>query len=170
MIAVRYMPKPYVWRWFDYLLFAFILLMIVMWPVCRARAQSYVTAEFKLMSPGHDGQLPGVGRVRYYLLKEYLDLAQFDSELVLRRAEVLHLMDVETALRSELAAKDTQIQTLDGDKKLLGDRSLRLEESWQSCEVQLQKCERGAIWPYVLAITGVVVGVAAGITIIIVGK
>jgi hypothetical protein len=163
------MPKPYVWGWLDYLMFAIIVLMIVMWPVCRAKAQP-VTAEFKLLSPGHDGQVQGVGRIRYYLLKEYLELAQFDSELVLRRAEVEHLLDVETTLRSVLVTKDTQIQALVDDKQILADRSLRLEGDWQSCEQKLVECQAGSIWPYVVAISGVVLGAAAGVTIIVVGK
>jgi len=118
--------------------------------------QAQVVVTFKALPPGHDGQVQGVGRARYYLLNEYLKLAEFDSELFRLRADTKSLIDIETGLKKELEAKDVIIRTLESDKKILEDRSQRLNENWQKCEKALAACS--PIWPYVVGILGASIG------------
>jgi hypothetical protein len=121
-------------------------------------AQAQTVVAFQLMPPGHDGQVQGVGRARYYLLDEYLQLAQFDAELVKLRADVQDLTEVAAGLKRALDAKDTIIVALQADKKILADRCLRLEGSLNTCEKKLVECEGGTIWPYIVGAAGVVAG------------
>lgn len=127
-----------------------------------AIAQTVVS--FQLMPPGHDGQVQGVGRARYYLLDEYLQLAGFDSELVKLRADVQDLDTIAAGLKKALSAKDSIIQSLEADKKILADRSLRLEGNLKTCEDSLVDCSDCSIWPYVVGAVGTVLGaVGAGV-------
>jgi hypothetical protein len=165
MIAVRIMPRS-AWTWIDCLIWSLTILLFILWPLCRANAQT--TVKFEILPPGYDGQVQGVGRARYYPLKEYLELARFDSELVLRRIEADSFVQTENELRTQLNEKDIQIQSLEYDKDILRSRSLRLEESWKACETSLISASTPPIWPYIVAVTGVVVGIAAGVTIVVV--
>ena len=122
-----------------------------------AKAQTIV--EFKILPPGHDLQLKNGPRVRYYDLQEYLQLAQFDSELWVARSQVETYREIERVLQVKLAAQDGIIRALEADKRILGDRSLRLEESWQRCEKDLVAASSGSIWPYVVAAGGAVLGI-----------
>ena len=138
----------------DHLLFwllaAFLLSSCCFYNTCRA--QTVVT--FSVLPPGKDGQVQGVGRARYYLLEDYLKLAQFDSELFSLRNQVEAWKRIDMGLKQELEAKDKVILTLEDDKKLLGDRALRLDEKWKKCEVELVNAAKIPIWGYVVGATG----------------
>ena len=148
----------------DHLLFwilAAFLLSCCFYNTCRA--QTVVT--FSILPPGKDGQVQGVGRARYYLLEDYLRLAQFDSELFSARNQLELWGRVGAGLKQELEAKDAVIKTLEDDKKILGDRSLRLEDKWKTCEKELQDASSGPIWPYFLAAGGAVLGIVGAVLI-----
>lgn len=118
--------------------------------------QAQVIVQFKVLPAGHDGQVQSVGRARYYLLNEYLKLAEFDSELVKLRLDVQALTDIETGLKKELAAKDEVIRTLTDDKNILLDRTQRLSSSWQKCEKAL--ADSTTVWPYIVGAVGASMG------------
>jgi hypothetical protein len=127
----------------------------------EAYAQTVVM--FKILPPGQDGQVQGVGRARYYLLDEYLKLAEFDSELSTLRLDLKAYQGIERSLSVEILAKEKIIKTLEEDKKILADRSLRLEGNWKKCEDSLIECSP-CFWPYIVGAVGASVGlVGAGI-------
>jgi hypothetical protein len=133
---------------------------LIAWAISTAQpamAQTVVT--FQLLPPGHDGQVQGVGRARYYLLDEYLKLAKLDAEFVKMQADFQDLTMIVEGLKKALAAKDIIIQTIEDDKRLLAARGLRLEGDWQTCEKELEDCAGGSIWPYILAAGGAVLGI-----------
>jgi len=115
--------------------------------------------EFRILPPGHDLELKKGVRVRYYPLDEYLQLAQFDSELWTALRQVETYQEIERVLQTKLDAQDGIIRTLEDDKRILGDRSLRLEDSWQKCENSLAAASIGTIWPYIVAAGGTVLGI-----------
>ena len=117
------------------------------------------TIEFKLIPPGHDGQVQGVGRARYYLLDEYLKLAEFDAELVKLRFDVKDLQDIVDKQEKQLEDKDKAIATLESDKEILAKRALRLDGELDQCEKDKIELAGGPIWPYVVAIGGAVLGI-----------
>lgn len=114
--------------------------------------------EFRILPPGHDGQVEGVGRARYYYLGEYLKLAEFDHELFVLRKDMEDLQEVEAALKTILAQQGKELATLHNDIHIWKTRSQRIEESWNTCERQLQSCLTGKVWPYWLGVIGSVVG------------
>lgn len=118
-----------------------------------------VTLEFKLLPPGHDGQVQGVGRARYYLLEEYLQLNQFDQELVKLRLDVQDQVAIIDKLELQLKDKDKVISTLESDKEKLNDRVLRLDGALDQCEKDKIDLAGGPIWPYVVGAVGAVVGI-----------
>jgi hypothetical protein len=122
-----------------------------------AMAQTVVS--FQLLPPGHDGQVQGVGRARYYLLDEYLMLSKLDAEFVKMQADFQDLTMIVEGLKKALALKDTIIQSLESDKKILADRGIRLEGDWRTCEKALEDCASGPVWPYILAAGGAVLGI-----------
>jgi len=137
------------------LLATVIFIVWMLFPV-QACAQTIVT--FKLMPPGHDGQVEGVGRARYYLLEEYLQLAQFDSELVKLRMDVETLRGVNKALTDQLVAQGAVIKSLLGDVELWRGKSNRIEDRWKQCEADLVSTSSPPLWSYIVAIIGGVVG------------
>lgn len=116
------------------------------------------TIEFRILPPGHDGQIDGVGRARYFYLGEYLKLAEFDHELFVLRIDMENLRQVESALKTILAQQGKELAALRSDIQILTARSQRLEGSWDACERKLQSCLTGKKWPYWVGVIGTVVG------------
>ena len=137
----------------------YLIVLMSLLLATETRAQSFVM-EFKILPPGHETQLPGTPptRVRYYLFKEYLQLAQFDAELTKLRLDAADLTAKAEWLKKELAAKDDIIKTLEDDKRILTTRSLRLDGNWKKCEDDLVKCSSPCIWPYIVGAVGAVIG------------
>lgn len=125
-----------------------------------SEALGQTTVEFKLLPPGHDGQVKDVGQARYYLLDEYLELAVFDKELVKLRADLQDLGDINAKLELQLKEKDKEIASLDRDKNILARRGMRLEKKLYKCEEEVIELAGGPIWPYIVAIVGGAVGIA----------
>lgn len=123
-----------------------------------AVADTLRTLEFRILPPGHDGQVAGVGRARYFYLGEYLKLAEFDHELFVMRKDMENLREVESALKTILAQQGKELATLHNDIHILKTRSQRLEGSWDTCERKLQSCITGKKWPYWVGVIGTVVG------------
>ena len=135
--------------------FLWILATALFITFCFSRTcQAQTVITFKLLPPGHDGQVQGVGRARYYLLEDYLKLAQFDSELFSARNQLEIWERLVVGQEQELKAKDVVIKTLEDDKKVLGDRALRLDEKWKKCESELVNAAKVPIWGYVVGATG----------------
>ena len=130
---------------------------------CEAVAQP-VKVEFKLLPPGTDGQIQGVGRVRYYLLGEYLALNNFDQELVKLRLDVQDLNDIVIRKDAQLGEKDKVASALQDDIEILRARGLRADEDLKECEKTVLELAGGPWWPYILAATGSAVGIAGIIT------
>jgi hypothetical protein len=125
-----------------------------------------MTVEFKLLPPGHDGLVEGVGRARYYLLDEYLQLAEFDSELYMLRKDYEAITTVEEALREGMAAQahgaDVCLKELD----IMSSRSGRLLEKWHTCEKALRDCGGGYL-PYVIGAVGTVLTIVGTALILV---
>lgn len=135
-----------------------------------AEADTLRTLEFRILPPGHDGQVDGVGRARYFYLGEYLKLAEFDHELFVMRKDMENLREVESALKTILAQQGKELSSLRSDIQILTTRSQRLEGSWSDCEGKLQSCITGKKWPYWLGVIGTVVGlVGLGLHLLPVG-
>lgn len=130
--------------------------ILILLATTAAQAQTVVV--FQIMPPGHDGQVQGVGRARYYLLDEYLKLAEFDAELVKLRLDLQELQGIEKALKDQLAAKGKIIEGLEHDKTIMASRGLRLEGNLKTCEESLVKCQSPDIWPYIVGAVGVAFG------------
>ena len=127
-----------------------------------------IDVKFQILPPGELGQMPQVGQVRYYLLPDFLKLAQFDAELVQLRRDTAALQKIVEGLKKELTDKDIIISTLQSDKELLTNRDNRLSKDLNDCHDALQKCQSPSIWPWVvgglggaalLVVGGVLVGV-----------
>lgn len=116
-----------------------------------------VELDFRLLPPGHNTVLPGVGQVRYYPLEEYLQLADYDYELYLLRQNAQDAKDHRDALRLRGVLLEDQIKTLSSDVKILTNRCERLQTSWDECESSLGGCET-SWWPWLIAAAGVGVG------------
>ena len=112
---------------------------------------------FELLPPGSGGVINGA-RVRYYLLPEFLKLAEFDAELVKLRKDVQDLTTIEAWLRKDLIEKDAVITSLEADKMVLSDQAIRLETNWQKCEKDLANSSMTPIWPYVVGAVGSALG------------
>jgi hypothetical protein len=134
----------------------FAAVAAILFHTCAAYGQTVVT--FKVLPSGHDGKVQGVGQIRYYLLDEYLTLAKLDAEFVKQQSDVNDLVLQNDQLKRIVDAKDTIIVALQADKKILGDRSLRLEENLHTCEKALVECYDTPIWPYVVGAVGASVG------------
>lgn len=137
----------------------FAIVMLIHFPANAA------TVEFHLLPPGHDGQVQGVGRARYYLLEEYLELAAFDSELVAARSQLKAYDGLEKSYVAQLDAQAAIIATLEDDKKVLANDKTRIEAQWHRCEEDLL-VQATPIWPYIFAAVGVgfgLVGLSYGI-------
>lgn len=149
-------------KWYDnpkiILPIAFVAVTGCFMRSCVSEAHAQTTVTFKLLPPGHDGQVQGVGRARYFLLDEYLKLAEFDAELVKLRLDVLSYQGIERALNDQLAAKEKVIEALESDKKILTERGLRLEENWKKCESDLLEASSPTIWPYIVGAVGAAAG------------
>lgn len=149
-------------KWYDnpkiILPLALVVVLGAFARTCVSDAHAQTVVRFQLLPPGHDGQVQGVGKARYYLLEEYLQLAQFDAELVKLRADTVDLRAINDELKKALDAKGVIITTLQADKKILADRCLRLEDSWKKCEDELVKCQTPVIWPYIVGAVGAAVG------------
>jgi len=135
-----------------------LLIIIVVICICSNSVNAKTTIEFKLMSPGHELVLKDGTRVQYYLLEEYLQLAEFDAELLKLRADSQDLEGLSIKLKLQLEEKDKIILGLEDDKSILTKRGLRLQEGWDKCEEEVIELSGGTIWPYVVGVAGVVVG------------
>ena len=155
------MPSP---SWYDNPKILLTIVVLVLGGVffrccyCIPEAHSQTTVTFKLLPPGHDGQVQGVGRARYYLLDEYLQLAKLDAEFVKMQVDFGDLSTMIEGLRKEMTAKDTIITTLQADKKILADRGIRLEGNLKKCEDDLVSCSSSCMWPYIVGAVGVAFG------------
>ncbi len=121
-----------------------------------------VTVEFKLLPPGNDGLVEGVGRARYYLLDEYLQLAEFDSELYVLRKDYEAVTKIGEILHEEIDARGREASVCLKELDLMADRSARLLNKWHTCESALQDCSSGGVAPYLM-------GGAVGAVITVVG-
>jgi hypothetical protein len=108
-----------------------------------------VTVEFKLLPPGRDGLVEGVGRARYYQLDEYLKLAELDSELYLLRKDYEAVTKVGEILHEQIETRDQESAACMKELDLMADRSARLLNKWHTCENALQECG-STISPYVM--------------------
>lgn len=117
-----------------------------------------VEVEFRLLPPGHMADLPGAGKARYYLLSEYLMLANFDRELYYLRQNYKDLATVNDALRIQKFLCEDKVKTLEGDKKVIEDRCSELvgcHSPWWHWAV--------AIGSGTVGIVGVVLAVSAAL-------
>ena len=129
---------------------------------------SSVTVEFRLLPPGHDGLVEGVGRARYYLLDEYLQLAKFDSELHMLRKDHDAITKVGEILREGIDARAREAAVCLKELDLMADRSARLLNKWHTCEGALQECSSGGVAPYLMGgAVGAVITVVGTILILI---
>jgi hypothetical protein len=129
---------------------------------------STTTLEFRLLPPGHDGVVEGVGRARYFLLDEYLKLAEFDSELYTLRKNYDMALQVGKTMRSGLDAGVRESAACMKELDILSRRSGRLMQKWDECEKSLQECN-GSAWPYIVAAVGSILTVV-GATLIVVSN
>ena len=113
-----------------------------------------VEVKFQVLPPGASGQISSIGQVRYYLLNDFLKLAEFDAELYKLRLDTADLKEKAQGLKKELLGKDVIIALMQSDKDILSARALRLEQGRNECLDKLQKCSSPSIWPYVVAIAG----------------
>lgn len=125
-----------------------------------------MTAEFKLLPPGHDGRVEGVGRARYYLLDEYLQLVEFDSELYMLRQDYEATTRVEKALREGMDAQARGAGVCMKELDIMSSRSGRLLEKWHTCEKALQDCGGGYL-PYVIGTVGTVLTIVGTALILV---
>jgi len=124
------------------------------------------TAEFKLLPPGRDGRVEGVGRARYYLLDEYLQLAEFDSELYMLRQDYEATVKVEKALQEGMAAQARGAEVCMKELDIMSSRSGRLLEKWHTCEKALQECGGGYL-PYIIGAVGTVLTIVGTALILV---
>ena len=127
----------------------FALLLLV-----SASPDKPLEVKFQILPPGVSGQISSVGLVRYYLLGDFLKLAEFDAELYGLRFEAANRRGIIDELKKGLVAKDAIINSLQSDKDFLAARSTRLNKDLGDCRLALQKCSSPSIWPYVVAIVG----------------
>lgn len=117
-----------------------------------------VIADFRLIPPGHDMVLPGIGQVRYFTLEEYVQLADFDYELYLLRRNNEDLAAAYDTEKIRSLILHDEIATLEKDKEILAKRCMRLSERWNKCEEDLVTCN-SVWWPWAVAAGGVAVGI-----------
>jgi hypothetical protein len=115
---------------------------------------------FRVLSSGHEGYVQSVGKIRYYLLDEYLQLAAFDSELFTLRAEAENGKEIELELKKQLDVKEVIIKSLESDTNTFKERSDRLDLNLKTCEVALGKASsNNTVWPYFVAAGGSILGI-----------
>lgn len=112
-----------------------------------------VTVEFRLLPPGHDGLVEGVGRARYYLLDEYLELAKLDDELFMLRKDYDAVLEVGKSLRGVIDASKEESAACQKELDIMSDRSGRLLHKWSTCEARVQNCGGGYL-PYAAGVIG----------------
>ena len=125
-----------------------------------------LTVEFKLLPPGHDGRVEGVGRARYYLLDEYLQLAEFDDELYMLRQDYVAITKVEKALREGMEAQARGADVCMKELDIMSSRSGRLLEKWHTCEKALQDCGPG-YFPYIVGAVGTILTIVGTALILV---
>ena len=123
-----------------------------------ASAKAQTIVEFKVLPPGHQVVLKDVGRVQYYLLEEYLKLAEGDANIVKLTADVAGYQKIIESYEQELKKKDDIALTLTSDKDILAKRGIRLEGQWLTCESKLINCANESIVPWVIAGVGTAAG------------
>jgi hypothetical protein len=139
-------------------LVSFALTLLLLVSFCSS-AKGQTIVRFQVMSPGHEGVVPSVGKIRYYLLDEYLQLAAFDSELFKLRSDSENYKEIELELKKQLAAKDSVASTLKSDLEVFKARADRVDLNLKKCEVALAKASKPPVWPYALAAGGSLLGV-----------
>lgn len=139
---------------------SFVLALVASMTLCShsAGAQAF-KVELKIIPPGHTLTMNSGVKVRYYLLNEWLQLAEADAELFKLRTDIQDLGDINNKLKIQMDGLERIIRTLESDKIILRDRGLRLEKNWYRCESDLIKASGGPVWPYFVAIGGVIVGI-----------
>ena len=139
---------------------SFALAFVVSMTLCsRSTSAQSFKVELKIIPPGHTLTLNSGVKTRYYLLNEWLQLAEADAELFKLRADIQDLGDINNSLKIQMNSLERIIRTLESDKEILRERGLRLEKNWMGSEKARVRAEGGPIWPYFVAIGGVVVGV-----------
>jgi hypothetical protein len=119
--------------------------------------------DFHIMPPGSSTVLPGIGQVRYYVLKEYLELADLDKELFVLRRSYQDLLDINDTLKLRHLVYADEFRTMESDLKIMSARCMRLQGSWDTCESELAACE-STWWPWVVAAAGAAMG-AVGVSL-----
>ena len=94
-------PKPYsFWAEMFLWLLAVLAMLGAIWAL-DAHAQNKI--EFRILSPGIEGKVNKTyERVQCYVLKDYLELAQFDSELFSCRLDTKTYLDLQGALGEDV--------------------------------------------------------------------
>jgi hypothetical protein len=119
-----------------------------------------VEIEIFFMAPGEVVKLKSGKLGRGYNLKEWMNLVRIDNALQSSQSQLYLIDDIKLQWTNVLGQKDDIIVTLEADKSILADRSLRLEGKWETCEEDLIGASSGPIWPYVVGIVGGAVGIA----------
>lgn len=123
-----------------------------------AEAQAQVRVEFKLVPPGVLGVVGGT-QYRLYTLEEWLELAEFDSELVKLRADIQDHKDIVNRFEKQVVEKNNQIKTLKKDKGILKRRSERLDNDLDQCEKDKLSATKDSILGYVVGAVGAAIGI-----------
>lgn len=134
---------------------------IIFYPLPLPAEEPPVMIEIHYMPPGRLMFLPESGlEFMCFNIDEYKFLLMMDNELhtVSRQFELLSNAEID--YQNILVKKEEVIGTLESDKALLAKRCLRLEGQWQTCEEELIEASSGSVWPYILAATGAVIGIA----------
>jgi hypothetical protein len=106
-------------------------------------------------------------RVRYFTFEEYRLLLMLDGALwdANRRLDIYKDIDLKYA--GIIKQKDKIIALLQDDKRILLERSLRLEKNWHKAEEELVDAAGGPWWTYALGITGGVALIVGGTMILV---
>jgi len=115
--------------------------------------------EIHYMPPGTSLKLQGGQRVKYYTFDEYKLLLTLDGDLWTANQQLETLGELKLSWNNLLEQKDKVITTLQTDVTTFQGRAVRLQGKWDTCEDSLVKASGGSIWPWVIAGTGVVVGI-----------
>lgn len=144
--------------WFLCLVALLFVAAILFCPAAKAQTE----VRFEILPPGTLGIVDG-HYYRLYTLEEFKELAKYDNELFQLRLDTKDQAAIVTKLEEVVKGQKAKIWTLEKDKDILAQRSIRLDSDLDKCEGEKIALAGGSVWPYVVGAVGAVVGVV-GVT------
>jgi len=91
------------------------------------------------ISPGTAYTIPDVGHVRYYLFQEYKILLKVDHDLFLANDRIGNLQRIVEDQTRVVQLQLSFTKSVERERDIYKDRSLRLHNTWYKCEEKLIK-------------------------------